>query len=64
MVDGTVSWIEDVDEGLPYFRDLRHKHGRFESDETELRAEMIRDERTLMVVTPDLSQDRWHAKGF
>ena len=64
MVDGEVSWIEDVTEGLPYFRDLRHKHGRFEADEAELREEMERDGRTLMVVTPDLPQADWHAKGF
>ena len=64
MVDGLVTWIEDVDEGLPFFRDLRHKHGRGPTDVDELQAEMVRDGRVLMVITPDRPQADWHARGF
>ena len=39
---------EDVDSGLAYFRDLRAKHGHFESNEAELRNEMTRDGRVLL----------------
>ncbi len=64
MVDGTVSWVEDVDEGLGYFRALRHKHGRDEHGDDELRAEMVRDERVLMVITPQRPPTDWLAHGF
>ncbi|MDG2114764.1 MAG: pyridoxamine 5'-phosphate oxidase family protein [Actinomycetota bacterium] len=64
IVDGTNEWGEDVDEGLPYFRDLRHKHGRHEADDEQLRAEMIRGERVLMMITPDKPLAAWPNHGF
>ena len=64
VVNGTVHIGEDVDEGLPYFEALRHKHGRHESNTDELRKEMIRDGRVLLVITPDTPQADWHSKGF
>lgn len=64
VVNGMVHIGEDVEEGLPYFQALRHKHGRHESNTGELREEMIRDGRVLLVVTPDLPQTDWHSKGF
>ncbi|MCP5035491.1 MAG: PPOX class F420-dependent oxidoreductase, partial [Actinomycetia bacterium] len=53
IVDGTVEISEDVESGLGYFRALRHKHGRTEQDDAELRQEMIDDGRVLLVITPD-----------
>ena len=64
VVDGTVAWIEDVDEGLDYFQRLRSKHGRKESTRDELRAEMERDGRVLLVITPSLEPAKWHAMGL
>ena len=64
IVDGTVEVSDDVDSGLAYFRDLRHKHGRTEADDDELRAEMIRDERVLLIIDPDRPQADWLSRGF
>ena len=64
VVDGTVEVSEDVDHGLPYFRDLRHKHGRTEQNEAELRDEMVRDGRVLLIITPTKSPGEWPALGF
>jgi PPOX class probable F420-dependent enzyme len=63
VVDGNVDIRSDIETGLPYFRDLRLKHGNAMADD-ELRAEMVRDERVLLVITPDKPQSEWHAKGF
>ncbi|MDH3678628.1 MAG: PPOX class F420-dependent oxidoreductase [Acidimicrobiia bacterium] len=64
VVNGLVEIADDVDQGLPYFRALRHKHGRDEQSDDELRAEMIRDERVLLVVTPENPQAEWLCHGF
>lgn len=64
IVDGQVEVSDDVEEGLRFFRALRNKHGRFESDDAELKAEMIRDQRVLLIVTPDKPQAEWLQKGF
>jgi len=64
IVDGQVEISDDVDEGLAFFRSLRHKHGRFDRDDAELEAEMIRDQRILLTITPDLPQSEWLQKGF
>lgn len=64
VVNGLVEIADDVDEGLTYFRALRHKHGRAEQSDEELRAEMIRDERVLLVVTPEKPQAEWLCRGF
>jgi len=64
IVDGTVGISDDVDSGLPYFRALRHKHGRTEQADDDLRTEMISDARVLLVITPDRPQAQWHSKGF
>jgi PPOX class probable F420-dependent enzyme len=64
IVEGTAEVGEDVDGGLPYFKALRNKHGRFELDDDQLRAEMVRDGRVLLIVTPDRPQAEWQARGF
>lgn len=64
IVDGLVEVSDDVDAGLEYFRALRHKHGRAEQSDEELRAEMLRDDRVLLIITPDRPQAEWLARGF
>lgn len=64
IVDGSVEISDDVDAGLDYFRALRHKHGRLEQSDEELKSEMIRDDRILLIVTPDRPQAEWHCRGF
>ena len=64
VINGTVEIGEDVDRGLPYFQALRQKHGRHEQNKDELRAEMVRDERVLLIITPDTAQAEWLGQGF
>ena len=64
IVDGTVEISEEVDPGLPYFKALRHKHGRTDQSDEELRAEMERDGRVLLVITPNGAPSDWLTRGF
>lgn len=64
IVDGTVEVSEDVDGGFAYFKALRLKHGRDEQNDEELRAEMIRDGRVLLVITPSGGPSDWLVRGF
>lgn len=64
VLDGTVAIHDDVDAGLPYFKALRAKHGRGGQSDEELRAEMVRDERVLLVITPDKPPAEWLGMGL
>ena len=64
VVDGLAEVSEDNEFGLPHFKALRNKHGRFEADDAQLLAEMERDGRVLLIVTPSKPQSEWHQKGF
>ncbi len=64
LVDGDVVVSDDLDSGLHYFRELRLKHGCTEQNDDELRKEMIRDERVLLIVTPNKPQAEWPSRGF
>lgn len=59
VLDGVVDILEDIDAGLDYVRRLRAKHGRRESTDEELRAEMQRDGRVTLVVNPTLPPEQW-----
>ncbi len=60
----SVEASDDLEAGLPYLRALRAKHGRPGQSDEELRAEMVRDDRVLLVVTPSRPQRTWLARGF
>lgn len=64
VVNGEVEIADDVESGLEYFKALRQKHGRDEQNDDDLRAEMIRDQRVLLIVTPDEPQHEWLCHGF
>ena len=64
VVNGTVEIGDDVDAGLPFFRALRKKHNKGGQTEQELRDEMVRDQRVLLIVTPDTPQTEWLCMGF
>ena len=64
VVDGTVDIAEDIDAGLGFFQRLREKHGRGGQRREDLREEMIRDRRVLLVITPTLSAQEWLATGI
>ncbi|MFN0029960.1 MAG: PPOX class F420-dependent oxidoreductase [Acidimicrobiales bacterium] len=63
-IDGTVSIEEDVEVNLPVFAAIRAKHGRGGQSQEELRAELIRDERVLLVITPDRPASEWPSIGL
>lgn len=64
VINGTVEIGEDIDAGLPYFRALRQKHDKGGQTDQELRDEMVRDQRVLLIVTPDSPQSEWMSMGF
>ena len=64
VVDGTVDIAEDIDAGLDFFQRLRAKHGRGAQRREDLRDEMIRDKRVLLVITPTRSAHEWLATGL
>lgn len=59
MIDGTVEIWEDIEKGLPYFMKLREKYRGVKPDEAALRDELVRDQRVLLVITPDKPPERW-----
>lgn len=64
VVNGTIEIDDDIDAGIPYFRALRQKHNKGGQTEQELRDEMVRDQRVLLVVIPDTPQTEWLCMGF
>lgn len=64
IVEGTVSIVEDVDDELATFAAIRAKHGRPEVSRDELRAELVRDKRVLLVITPKLPPEQWATIGL
>ncbi len=63
-VDGTVDIHDDIEAGLSYFEALRAKHGRGGQSREELEAEMRRDGRVLLVITPSRPPQEWLSMGF
>lgn len=64
VVDGTVETGDEVEAGLEHFRALRRKYGRPDQTDADLRDEMVRDRRVLLVITPDKPQTEWLSRGF
>ena len=64
IVDGIVEIGDDVDHGLGYFQDLRHKHGSTGATVDDLRTEMVREDRLLLTIIPEKPQSDWLQKGF
>ena len=64
LVDGTAHFDEDIEAALTSIRAIRAKHGRPMGTDDELRAELERDQRVLLVVTPDLPPERWRTVGL
>ena len=63
VAEGTAEVLEDVEAGLGYFEGLRAKHGRGGASRDELRAEMERDGRVTLVITPSDPPTQWLALG-
>jgi PPOX class probable F420-dependent enzyme len=59
LIDGTVEIWEDIERGLPYFMKLREKYRGVKPDEAALREELVRDQRVLLVITPEKPPEAW-----
>ena len=62
LVDGTVELRDDHEAVFEQFKAIRAKHGREQNDEDFLK-ELRRDERVLLVITPDKPIDEWTSWG-
>ena len=62
LVDGTVELRDDHETVFEQFKAIRAKHGREQDDEAFL-AELRRDERVLLIITPDKPIDEWTSWG-
>lgn len=62
LVDGTVEMRDDYEAVLEHFKAIRAKHNRKQDDEAFLE-ELKRDERVLLIITPDKPIDEWTSWG-
>ena len=62
LVDGTVDLRDDHEAVLEHFKAIRAKHGRAQDDAAFL-DELRRDERVLLIITPDKPIDEWTSWG-
>ncbi len=59
LIDGTAEIWEDLDRGLPYFKKITEKHRGSAPDDATLRERLEREQRVLVVITPDKPLDQW-----
>ena len=62
LVDGTVELRDDHAAVLEHFKAIRKKQGR-EQDDEEFLEELRRDQRVLLVITPDKPLKDWTSWG-
>jgi PPOX class probable F420-dependent enzyme len=63
-VPATASVREDVTANVSLFQAIRAKHGREALADDELAAQLIADDRVLLVFTPSAPQATWTAVGL
>ena len=59
LIDGTVEIREDLEAQLPFFKAIRTKHGIAPTDDATMLEGLRKDDRVLLVITPDKSIDEW-----
>jgi PPOX class probable F420-dependent enzyme len=64
VVDGTVEIWEDHARGLPYFRRITTKHRGQAPDDQTILDRLTREQRVLLVITPDKPLEAWTNWGF
>ena len=64
QLPATVEIREDVPANVSLFRAIREKHGRAVPADDELAAELIADDRVLLVFTPSAAQSAWMTVGL
>ena len=63
-VPATVDIREDVPASVSFFRAIREKHGRETPPDDQLAAELVADDRILLVFTPSMPQSAWTVVGL
>lgn len=63
LIDGTVEIREDLRVELPNFEKIRAKYGRNAESEQSFLEELTRDQRVLLVITPDKPLEEWTSWG-
>jgi PPOX class probable F420-dependent enzyme len=64
LIDGTAEIWEDHEQGLPYYRAVREKYGRDVGSDDELRANLVAEDRVLLVITPSGPRSSWRSWGL
>ncbi len=59
LVDGTTEIWEDVDQFLPYPKPIVVKHSGTAPDDAVLRERLVKEQRVLLVITPDKPLEEW-----
>jgi len=59
IVDGVASFIEGTDEMMPWARKVRGKHGLEPETDDAMRERIVREQRVVLVVTPDKPPEQW-----
>lgn len=59
IIDGTAEIWEDIEQGLPFFRQIRAKHGVAPETDEAMRERLAREQRVLLVITPTKPLDQW-----
>jgi PPOX class probable F420-dependent enzyme len=59
LIDGTAEIWEDHERGLPYFKQITQKHRASVPDDATVRERLVREQRVLLVITPDKPPEQW-----
>ena len=59
LIDGTAEIWENLDRGLPYFKRITEKHTGRTPDDTATRERLVREQRVLLVITPEKPPEQW-----
>lgn len=59
LVDGRGEFIEEPDAMIPMIRAVRAKHGIEAPDDAAMREQIVRDQRVVLLVTPDRPIGEW-----
>ncbi len=64
VIDGTAEFWEDLDRGLPFFKKISEKHGRPAVSDEAWRERLTKEQRVLLVITPEKPPEAWLAWGL
>lgn len=59
LIDGTTEIWDDLERGLPYFKEITRKHRGSVPDDAAVRERLVREQRVLLVITPEKPPEQW-----